>query len=1641
MVSYLRKYWCRGSIQRQSSGPDSPPIVDRSLRPDVRFRYLLLVSMSFLLFLPLFVTCGKDSPTQPKAPEPTPPPPPSTPVATRVEISHSSATLISVGQTFQLTARVFDQNSAAMNAAVVTWTSSAVGVAKVSTQGLVTAVSNGSATITARSGSASTAATVTVMQSVGSIAIEPSSATRMALGETVQFTATVLDGNGQPVADAVVTWWSSDAGVATVSTQGLVTAVSNGSANISAASGTASARIAVIVPAMDDSMDRDALIALYNSTDGPNWTVSTNWLSGAPLDQWHGVSTSSDGRVASLRLTGNGLRGTIPTELGTLKGLNVLDFSNNVLVGIIPPDLGELTQLRELRLAQNSLSGPIPPELGKLDQLSRIYLDENTLTGAIPPELGNLTSLSVLYLDYNQLTGPIPPELGRLVELSSISLDYNQLTGPIPPEFGNLTRLSQLSMDHNQLSGPIPSELGNLARLQRVFLHGNKLSGPIPRELGNLSYLENLWLASNQLSGPIPRELGNLRNLHNLLLSGNRLSGTVPPELGNLGNLVVLALKGNLLEGSIPQSFLQLNRLESIGCRETKGLCLPATVAFREWARQVEARGNVDFPVDIPYCDEIDRAGLVALYESANGTDWSFSDGWINDENLDRWYGVQTDSIGRVFSLDLNSNGLSGNIPEALGMLANMKKLRIGNNALSGRLPLSLAAVPLEEFDYAGTSLCVADDSEFQDWLDGIPQHSGTEVQCAPLTEREILASLYWSAGGPSWTNAEGWLTNTPLSSWHGVETDDTGRVGSLILRRNGLSGLLPTELGQLVHLRVLDLHFNGLSGPIPPALGDLERLEHLDLGFNQLRGDIPAELGQLARLRFLFLNYNSLTGSIPLDLGGLANLVTLNLAGNGLTGPLPAELGDLSNLTLLNLSRTQITGPIPAEFARMTELRELNLYDNNLSGSIPAELGDLSNLTLLNLSRTQVTGSIPAELGKMTELRELNLYDNNLSGSLPAELGDLSNLTLLNLSRTQVTGPIPAELGKMAELRELNLNDNNLSGSIPAELGDLSNLTDLNLSDNQLTGPIPADLGRAGSLEHLNLRSNELSGPVPPEFGNLTMLTSLVLAENPGLAGRMPSEITALENLELLMAGGTGLCRPADDRFDVWFQTIANRRLVVCEGGASVYLTQSVQSWDDPVPLLAGEPALLRVFVTGSQETGATMPDVRATFYVNGAERHTVHIPSSTQALPSLVNEGDLELSANAEIPAWIIAPGLEMVIEVDPDGTLDPALGATMRIPEAGRLPVDVRTVPSFHLTLIPFLSESEPDGSIVGSVEAMAADPYSHELLRDVRTLLPIVDFDVAAHETVISSTPNIFEMLAQVEVMRLMEDGTGSWMGIFARTPGTQAWPTGAASTYGPDSVSELIAGTIAHELGHNLNLMHAPCGGTDPGTDDPWFPHPGGRIGVWGYNFEQRALVSPSVPDVMSYCFLDNPYWISDFFFNKALDHRLTYDDGAVLAAAHARTLLLWGGRDEDGVPHLDPAFAVDAVPSQPLDGGAYTIEGITADDEILFSFSFDMPVNPDAQGEETSFVFTLPVQYGWAGNLESITLSGPEGTAVLDKSTNRPMAILQDPVTRQVRAFLSDLPAGGSDRAVAARATVVDPGLEMIFSRGIPDLR
>ena len=114
-------------------------------------------------------------------------------------------------------------------------------------------------------------------------------------------------------------------------------------------------------PAMTSpETDREALVALYNSTDSPYWDYINNWLSGAPVGEWYGVITDDNGRVIQLFLHQNQLSGEVPAELGNLANLETLGLGGNELSGEIPPELGNLANLTWLGLEENQLSGCVP---------------------------------------------------------------------------------------------------------------------------------------------------------------------------------------------------------------------------------------------------------------------------------------------------------------------------------------------------------------------------------------------------------------------------------------------------------------------------------------------------------------------------------------------------------------------------------------------------------------------------------------------------------------------------------------------------------------------------------------------------------------------------------------------------------------------------------------------------------------------------------------------------------------------------------------------------------------------------------------------------------------------------------------------------------------------------------------------------------------------------------------------------------------------------------------------------------------------------------------------------------------------------------------------------------------------------------
>ncbi|MCP5047569.1 MAG: hypothetical protein GY940_10380 [bacterium] len=336
--------------------------------------------------------------------------------------------------------------------------------------------------------------------------------------------------------------------------------------------------------------ERDALIALYNSTNGDNWQTNTNWRKPGDPTQfndpgtegtWHGVSLNQNkDHVVTLNLNQNRLNGTLP-DLSALTELWEIAFVYNDIGGTLPTWLNNLSRLNRILLSGNEFTGSIP-DLSNLTLLDTLVLNGNNLTGSIPAWLNNLTNINNLQLISNQLSGPIP-DLSNLTELNICMLLANQLTGPIPVWFNQLTKLTSLHLGSNQLSGTIP-DLSNLTLLQYFSLSFNQLTGTVPAwisgftglltldlsnnqlqgtipDLSTLTGLTTLKMTDNQFTGSIPAWLGNVTSLNSLYLENNRFSGTLPAELGNLFRVKLFNIEGNLLSGPIPSSLSHMGGL------------------------------------------------------------------------------------------------------------------------------------------------------------------------------------------------------------------------------------------------------------------------------------------------------------------------------------------------------------------------------------------------------------------------------------------------------------------------------------------------------------------------------------------------------------------------------------------------------------------------------------------------------------------------------------------------------------------------------------------------------------------------------------------------------------------------------------------------------------------------------------------------------------------------------------------------------------------------------------------------------------------------------------------------------------------------------------------------------------------------
>ena len=487
------------------------------------------------------------------------------------------------------------------------------------------------------------------------------------------------------------------------------------------------------------------------------------------------------------------------------------------------------------------------------------------------------------------------------------------------------------------------------------------------------------------------------------------------------------------------------------------------------------------------------------------------------------------------------------------------------------------------------------------------------------------------------------------------------------------------------------------------------------------------------------------------------------------------------------------------------------------------------------------------------------------------------------------------------------------------------------------------------------------------------------------------------------------------------------------------MYLTQSVQTYTGAVPLVAGRDGILRVFAVASQSNTA-QPVVRVRFYNGGSLVQTTDVPAAVASVPTTATQGTYASSWNVVVPGSMIQPGLSVVADVDPAGTI----AESSETDNSASRTFTVRVVPAFNVRFVPVV-QSGLTGTVGTHSTLLAASRNMHPL----STVTSDARAAYTTSQSLSSGGSGWSTVLSELRALRTADGSTRDYYGV-ARVNYTSGVAgigyIGAPVSMGWD-YSGSAPGVMAHEIGHTFGRQHAPCGGVSGA--DPNYPYSGGTIGVYGMNVASRTVIPPTHTDLMGYC---GSTWISDYTYQGVLSFRGSSSAAmaASVAAEPARSaLLVWGRISRSGEVVLEPAFRLVTAPSLPERGGRYSVEGRDANGAVLFSLSFDgdeIAEGPNAG--DRHFAFAVPMDAATHERLATLQVGGAQratvgrsritapATPVAEAASagrvrlrwdaaSYPMALVRDVTTGQVLSFAR----GGNAEVVSGQSE-----LEVVLS-------
>lgn len=376
---------------------------------------------------------------------------------------------------------------------------------------------------------------------------------------------------------------------------------------------------------------------------------------------------SSDMQLQVINLNGNRFTGTIPTSWFNATSFTHISLANNSITSSLY-GIDKWTQLQFLNLERNRIYGSLPSSLSTLTALSYVYLYNNHLNSTVPPSLLDIPSLALLDLRANRLSSSLPFPTAVQANMLALFLSGNQFMSSIPTQLGNYVHLRYLILSENELTGTLPVEFASLTDLLFLEINKNHLTGTIPNQYTALSALENVDFSSNHLSGQIPFLISSLPNLTSLVLGSNNFHGVV--EFTSSADLTVLDISRNQFTDIIYYDAFQGIEQLRLGHNHFRG-SIPSSVSDMSHLQVLAIENNYfsgNLPRELAHLQK-----LMVMQLQANVFKGQLQ-GVFNS----------TDVLPILEILDLSDNSFSGDIPDDIFNLHNIRSVSLTKNCFDG---------------------------------------------------------------------------------------------------------------------------------------------------------------------------------------------------------------------------------------------------------------------------------------------------------------------------------------------------------------------------------------------------------------------------------------------------------------------------------------------------------------------------------------------------------------------------------------------------------------------------------------------------------------------------------------------------------------------------------------------------------------------------------------------------------------------------------------------------------------------------------------------------------------------------------------------------------------------------------------------